>query len=185
MNTIDRAFDAANRSIFLGDDVKGKAAMDVPLPIGYGQANSQPSTVRQMLGWLDAHEGDKVLDVGYGSGWTTALLSYIVGPKGMVYAAEKITELAELGAKNCTRANIKNAHYFEADGMFGLPEYAPYDRILVSAASPAVPPWLLSQLKSGGKLVIPIQNDIQEITKISDSELHTVKHPGFVFVPLI
>lgn len=173
------------RSQFLTADTKSRALINAPLPIGFGQTNSQPTVVRRMLEWLDPREGENILDVGYGSGWTTALLSYLVGKNGTVYGVEKIPELAEFGAKNCTNQQIKNAHFFEADGTFGLPEYAPYNRILVSAASPAIPPWLLTQLKVGGKLIIPVQNDILEITKTSDTEQEIIKHPGYVFVPLI
>lgn len=161
------------------------AGMDSPLPIGHGQTNSQPSTVRRMLRWLDAKEGDRVLDIGSGSGWTTALLSYIVAPKGFVYAVEKVPELVEFGRRNNEKAGTTNAKFYKAGKKYGLPEQAPFDRILVSASAQELPKELLNQLKTGGKLVVPVQNDILEITKSDKDNYHTKTHPGFVFVPLI
>jgi protein-L-isoaspartate(D-aspartate) O-methyltransferase len=137
------------------------------------------------LEWLDARPADKVLDVGSGTGWTTALLSHIVGPKGHVYAVERIPELVEFGRDNAERAGVKNASFYQAGEEYGLPEHAPYDRILVSAAADRVPTELIKQLKPGGKLVIPVHNDILEIKKNPDGKIQTEEHPGFVFVPLI
>ena len=161
------------------------AKIDSPLPIGHGQTNSQPSTVKKMLAWLDAKPGDMVLDVGSGSGWTTALLSYIVGSKGYVYAVEKVPELVTFGRKNNKKLGIKNVKFFEAGESYGLPEHAPFDRILVSASAENLPHELIEQLKPGGKLVIPVKNDILEITKKPNGDVMTLIHPGFVFVPLI
>ncbi len=88
MSRLDRAFQKIHREDFLPEKFQGHAEMDTPIPIGFGQTNSQPSTVYQMLKWLDARKGDRVLDVGSGSGWTTALLAAIVGQKGYVYGVE-------------------------------------------------------------------------------------------------
>lgn len=185
MDTIERAFSNISRKNFVPDALIDQAELDTPLPIGYGQTISQPYTVNLMLNWLEAQPGDNVLDVGSGSGWTTALLSEIVGPKGKVYAVEIIPELLEFGKANCEKAKVKNAKFFKAIKEYGLPKYAPYDRILVSASAQSLPVELLSQLKAGGKMVIPVQHDILEITKISENEYETITHPGFVFVPLI
>src|SRR5665647_2106120 len=92
MRKIDEAFKAVPRIDFLRPEHKDQHELDVPLPIGSGQTNSQPSTVRQMLLWLDPQPGDKILDVGSGSGWTTALLAHLVGPTGTIYAVERILE---------------------------------------------------------------------------------------------
>lgn len=185
MSSIDRAFKQIHRGDFIPEDQKNLAGRDAPLPIGFGQTISQPSTVHLMMEWLDTHAGDKVLDVGSGSGWTSALLSEITGPKGTVFAVERIPELVLLGRSNCSKANLKNVKFFQAGREYGLPRHSPYDRILVSASARSLPHELLDQLKIGGKLVIPIRNDILEISKISNKKFETVTHPGFVFVPLL
>ncbi len=182
---IDKAFQTVDRVNFLPLEQRANADIDMALPVGYGQTNSQPYTVRKMLEWLDAKPGHKVLDVGSGSGWTTALLAHIVGPKGKVYAVEKVPELVEFGQGNNQRLKVKNAEFFQASDTFGLPEYAPYDRILVSASADELPYELIEQLKPGGKIVIPIRNTILEITKTNNSDYETTEHPGFIFVPLL
>jgi protein-L-isoaspartate(D-aspartate) O-methyltransferase len=181
---IDAAFAAAPRENFLPPAVRGQAGLDAPLPIGYGQTNSQPYTVRLMLGWLDARPGDKVLDVGSGSGWTTALLARLVGPKGKVYAVEKVPQLARFGSENCAKLGLKNVAFYQAGDELGLPAQAPYDRILVSASAAELPAELLAQLKPGGKMVVPVKNTICEITA-APSGHRFVNHPGFAFVPLV
>jgi len=138
-----------------------------------------------MLEWLEAQPGDKALDVGSGSGWTTVLLSHIVGSKGAVFAVEKIPELVAFGRHNCEKAGVHNVQLFQADREYGLTRYAPYGRILVSATTEKLPKELLNQLKVGGKIVIPVQNDILEITKTSVTNYKVKKHSGFVFVPLV
>lgn len=184
MNLIDQAFAAVNRADFVLPEDKRFADVDMPLPIGYGQTISQPSTVRRMLEWLDARPGDTVLDIGSGSGWTTALLAHIVGANGKVYAVEIIPELLKMGEQNCQRLGIDNAFFFPAGDTIGLAKYAPYDRILVSAAAHEMKEELGQQLKTGGKLVIPIDYTIFEMIKIDSGWLQH-PHPGFVFVPLI
>lgn len=185
MDTIDKVFDQVERSRFVLPELTGSADLDMPLPIGFGQTISQPTTVRLMLGWLEPQRGDKVLDVGSGSGWTSALLAHLVGPKGMIYAVELIPELVEFGRQNCRRSGIKNVHFYQAGKKYGLPKEAPFDRILVSAAAESLPQELIEQLKVGGKLVIPVNYDILEIEKTSDKDVDIQKHPGFVFVPLL
>lgn len=185
MNALDLAFQTVNRSAFVPASLRDIAEADKPLPIGYGQTISQPSTVRRMFEWLDASAGQTVLDIGSGSGWTTALLSTIVGDDGKVFAVERIPELVRFGRENCKRFGITNAEFFEATGEYGLLSKAPYDRILVSAAASDLPRTLLFQLKIGGKMVIPVRNNILEITKLAPKRYDTKIHPGFVFVPLV
>ena len=182
---LEEAFAAADRANFMPADVRHLASLDNAVPIGYGQTISQPYTVGLMLKWLDPQPGDKVLDVGSGSGWTTALLAHLVGPKGKVYGVERIPELAEFGRENAERLGIKNAEFSTAGEELGLPEEAPFDRILVSAAADQFPEELMAQLNINGKLVIPIQHDILEITKTAKKDRDVRKHPGFVFVPLL
>lgn len=185
MNRIEQAFEAVPRSEFLPEEVQESASEDRPLPIGHGQTNSQPSTVRLMLEWLDAQEGDKVLDVGSGSGWSSALLAYLTGATGSVIATEKIPQLILFGEQNCERLGIKNVTFRQAGHTLGWPAEAPYDRILVSAGAEQLPAKLLDQLKPGGKMVIPVDNEILEIETDSEGEIYVTHHPGFVFVPLL
>lgn len=185
MSSVAKAFSAVKRRNFLPADVASHWWRDEALPIGYDQTISQPYTVRSMLGWLDAKPGDRVLDIGSGSGWTAALLAHIVGDEGNIYAVERIQELLRFGKVNCERAGIKNVSFHKAGKEFGLPKEAPFDRILVSASAEELPKTLLDQLQVGGKLVIPIFNDIHEITKASEKEHDDEIHSGFVFVPLI
>jgi protein-L-isoaspartate(D-aspartate) O-methyltransferase len=184
MNRIENAFTAISRQGFVPPQDKIFANNDVPLPIGYGQTISQPSTVYKMLEWLDPQPGDRILDVGSGSGWTTALLSHIIGPNGKVFAVEIIPELSRTGKRNCQTIGVTNAEFFIAGATIGLPEYAPYDRILVSASTDDMQEELKSQLKTGGKMVIPIRYTIYEMTKQA-THWDEVPHPGFVFVPLV
>lgn len=181
---IRRAFINIPRENFLPSGQKHYADLDVALRIGFGQTNSQPTTVRMMLSWLEPRAGDKILDVGSGSGWTTALLGNIVGPNGKVYGVEKIPQLRKMGKINCQKMNIANVYFHLAGKEYGLPEESPYDRILVSASAPVLPKELLSQLKIGGRMVIPINYDILVIDKISDGKFNKTVHPGFIFVPL-
>lgn len=182
---IKKAFNKVGRHNFVLPEHAGLTDYDAALPIGFGQTISQPTTVRLMLEWLEPEPGNKILDVGSGSGWTTALLADIVGPKGKVYAIELVPELVEFGKDNCQRLGIKNAEFYHAGNEFGLPAHVPYDRILVSASSEQLPKDLIKQLRAGGKMVIPIKNDILEIEKLPDGRLEIEVHPGFVFVPLV
>jgi len=185
MDKIDKIFESTDRKLFLPEEQSGFSDSDRPLPIGFAQTNSQPSTVKMMLEWLEVEPGCKILDVGSGSGWTAALLSKLTGPTGKVYAVEIIPELVEFGRRNAVEAGIKNVRFFKAGKQFGLARYAPYDRILVSATTDELPKVLLAQLKVGGKMVIPVHRDILEITKYDKGAYETFIHPGFLFVPLV
>lgn len=184
-NNIESAFKAVAREEFLPAGQRANSSWDAPLPIGYGQTNSQPYTVRLMLEWLDVQSGDKILDVGSGSGWTSALLAQLAGSRGHIYAVEKIPELVKFGEANCRRLNIKNVSFHEAGNTLGLPKFAPYNRILVSAAAPELPKDLLDQLKTGGRMVIPVKNSIFVIDKTGQKTYEQQEKPGFAFVPLV
>ncbi len=185
MTTIDEAFARYPRGRFLPPTVRGWADDDRPLPIGHGQTNSQPSTVRQMLEWLDVHEGQRVCDIGSGSGWTTALLSALVGVHGHVIAVELLPALVKMGRHHCDEAGVANAEFHRAGKLFGWPKATPYDRILVSAAAADLPHELIGQLAIGGKLVIPVRQDILVITRRTAERYDTRRHGGYVFVPLV
>jgi protein-L-isoaspartate(D-aspartate) O-methyltransferase len=182
---IDEAFEKTPRELFLPENMRPYTHEDRPIPIGYGQTNSQPSTVRKMLEWLDVGPDEKALDIGSGSGWTTALLSHLIGPKGRVLAVEIVPELVKIGRMNCKAADISNAEFFQADKALGFPAEAPFDRILVSASAKKLPDELVDQLAVGGRMVIPVGNDILEITKRVDEAIEIKTRTGFLFVPLI
>lgn len=182
------AFSEIVRIEFVPEDMEREAEVDMALPIGYGQTISQPSVVALMLELLDPQREHKILDVGSGSGWTTALLSYIVGEKGKVIAVERIKDLMEFGQKNADKFGYvkKNiAEFHCGDASQGFASEAPFDRILVSAAAETVPPALKEQLKIGGKMVIPVRNSIYLMEKIADNKFKEEEIPGFAFVPLI
>jgi protein-L-isoaspartate(D-aspartate) O-methyltransferase len=184
-NTIVKTMKSVDRRIFLPEEAKNQADIDTPIAIGYGQTNSQPSTVRWMLQWLDPRGGEHVLDVGSGSGWTSAILARLVGSSGKVFAVELVPQLVKSGRENCRRAGVKNVEFYQAGSTLGLPANAPYDRILVSAAANELPRELVDQLKIGGRMVIPIRGEIWVINKGENSHLGITKHTGFVFVPLV
>ena len=185
---IIEAFANIDRVEFVLPEMELQAEANFPLPIGYGQTISQPATVAIMLELLDPRPGHKILDIGSGSGWTTALLSYIVGDKGKVIALERIEELCKFGKKNVSKFNfIKKGvvEFYNIDGSKGYPARAPYDRILVSASAEEVPQELKDQLSVGGKMVIPIYNHLHYLEKRSKNDFYEEKYPGFSFVPLI
>jgi protein-L-isoaspartate(D-aspartate) O-methyltransferase len=182
------AFSEISRVEFLPKELESEADADTALPIGYGQTISQPLTVALMFELLDPMRGHKILDVGSGSGWTSALLSYIVGKKGKVVAVERNADLCNFGKNNTDKFNyVKDqvAEFICADGSKGYAKEAPYDRILVSASSECVPNELKDQLKIGGKIVIPILNSIWYMEKRENNEFYKEEYPGFSFVPLI
>jgi protein-L-isoaspartate(D-aspartate) O-methyltransferase len=159
-----RAMLRVPRELFVPESYRDMAYEDTPLPIGMGQTISAPSIVAYMIELLDPDVGMKTLEVGLGSGYAAAVLAEIVAPSdaerekwGHVYGVEKYKELAERA-----RINLERAGYAErvtvivGDGSKGLPEYSPYDRILVSAAAPFIPRPLVDQLSENGRMVIPV-----------------------------
>ena len=177
------AFSNVDRADFI-PHYTNEAYHDHPLPIGDLQTISQPTTVAMMLEMLSPKRGENILDIGSGSGWTTALLAYVVKDKGFVTGLERIDQLVELGRRNLQKYNFKNAEILKASDTLGL-KGKKFDKILVSAAAQKIPYELTKQLNSGGKLVIPVRSSIYEITKEENDKLKTTEHYGFVFVPLI
>jgi protein-L-isoaspartate(D-aspartate) O-methyltransferase len=148
-----QAVEAVPRADFVPADLAAYAYRDTPLPIAQEQVTTQPSLVARMVGALALYRSDRVLEIGTGYGWQTALLARLAGE---VWSIERWEDIASIGRMNIERHGIENAHVVVGDGTLGLPERAPYDAILVAAAFPTVPPPLAEQLADGGRLVQPI-----------------------------
>src|SRR3954463_11262599 len=134
------AFAAVPRTWFLPAAARRRASFDGPIPIGHGQTNSQPRTVANMLRILEVRAGHRVLDVGSGSGWTTALLAYLTGPTGSVVGLEIVPDLVTVGVRNLRAHDMHWAAIEAADpDVLGRPGQGPFDRILVSAAAKTLP----------------------------------------------
>ncbi|WP_203566495.1 protein-L-isoaspartate O-methyltransferase family protein [Aestuariimicrobium ganziense] len=178
------AFAAAPRHRFLPADLVGHAQLDTPLPIGHGATNSQPSTVATMLELLDPQPGDLVLDVGAGSGWTTALLAHLVGDDGHVIGVELVPELVQTALPRLTRHSNATMQVASPE-VLGLPERAPFDRILVSAMPDELPQSLVDQLADGGRMVIPVDGLMLVVDRCG-GEVEVHRAPGrYRFVPLL
>jgi protein-L-isoaspartate(D-aspartate) O-methyltransferase len=181
---VAEAFAAMPREWFLPEGERSMAAYDGPLPIGHGQTNSQPSTVTAMLRLLDVRAGQKVLDVGCGSGWTTGLLAHLTGPTGRVLGVELEPDLVAFGRDNLERAGVPWASIDEAvPGVLGLPGAAPFHRILVSAMAHDLPDQLVAQLHTGGVMVVPVDGTMLRVSR-SMRGVGVTRHGAYRFVPL-
>ena len=194
---VTSAMRAVPRIKFLSPDSQSYDAVDTPLPIGFGQTISAPHMVSIMNEALQLEVGQKILEVGAGSGWHAATIAEIIAPKGTprsewghVYTVEIVKGLAETARKN-----IMNAGYGDrvtiimGDGSKGYPEKAPFDRMLVTAAAPEVPKPLVDQLKLDGILLIPVGSytmfqTLWKLTKENDGKLKQENLGGVAFVPL-
>lgn len=183
--TIIEAFSHIDRKDFVPEEFREYAYGDYPLPTAVEQTISQPTTVAFMLELLQPQKGEKVLDIGSGSGWTTALLASCVGNAGKVFGVERVPELVAFGDRNIKKYDFPQATISQAEKTLGLAKEAPFDKILVSAAARSFPEQLLSQLKEGGVLVIPVQNAVWRVKKLPQNKTEIQKFEGFAFVPLI
>lgn len=179
------AFKEIDRADFLPPEIKNQAQANIPLPIGWGQTISQPLTVAFMLELLNPQPNDKILDIGSGSGWQTALLCQIVGPKGKIYAIEYIPELKDFGQDNVAKYGFKNVEFICADGSKGLARKAPFDKIIAAASAEKIPLAWKEQLKVNGRLVTPVKESIWLLVKKGKDKFEEKEFPGFAFVPLI
>ena len=173
------------RHLFVDEALASRAYEDTALPIGYNQTISQPYVVAAMTQLVIADKPQKVLEVGTGSGYQAAVLAQLV-PK--VYTVERIEPLASLARQRFRRIGLRNIRALHSDGTVGWPEFAPYDAIIVTAASESVPEALLGQLAEGGRLVIPVGGrDHQKLALVTRNEdvFEREDLDPVVFVPLL
>jgi len=180
------ALAAVPRHRFVPAAVAGAAYDDAPLPVGHGQTISQPYMVALMTAVLAPRRGDRVLEIGTGSGYQTAVLAHLVR---RVFTIERLPELACEAERRLAALGLANVECRVGDGSRGWPEAAPFDAILVTAAAPAIPPPLVEQLAPGGRIAVPVGDlAFQELVVGSlapDGHLATREAGGCRFVPLI
>jgi len=181
-----RAMRAVPRHLFVPEEERDWAYGDFPLPIGYGQTISQPYIVALMTELLALKEGDKVLEIGTGSGYQAAILAEIPGVE--VYTLEIVPALAENACQRLRDLGYTTVHCQQGDGYYGWPEYGPFDAIIVTAAPDHVPPPLVEQLAEGGRMVIPVgppggYQTLWKFVKQPDGELQAFNMGGVAFVP--
>lgn len=181
-----RAMRAVPRHLFVPDGQQSHAYGDYPLPIGYGQTISQPYIVALMTDLLELKQGDKVLEIGTGSGYQAAILAEI--PSIEVYTIEIVPELAESVRERLESQGYSNVHCKQGDGYYGWLEHGPFDAIIVTAAPDHVPQLLVDQLANGGRMVIPVgppggYQTLWKFVKGSDGELQALNKGGVAFVP--
>lgn len=176
---------AVPRHEFLAEEIRSNAYEDAPLPIGGGQTISQPYIVAAMTAALHLRASDRVLEIGTGCGYQAAVLACLAKD---VFTIERRPELASSASARLARLGYPNAHVHCGDGTLGLPEFAPFDAILVAAAAPAIPKPLLAQLAEGGRMIVPVgdaeHQELQLIEKHGNA-FPTKMLEGCRFVPLV
>ena len=177
------------REEFVPRSLMDEAYIDTPLPIGSGQTISAPHMVAMMVEALDLRPGQKVLEVGGGSGYHAAVTAELVSPGGHVFTVERLPELVEFARDNITRTGYSDSvTVILSDGSVGLPSEAPFDRIFVACGAPAVPEPLKSQLKDGGLMLVPVGGRMyQDLVRIERRGDRYIREDlgGCVFVPLV
>ena len=184
---IEKAIKKILRHNFVPKNQKNIAYNNTPIPIMENQTISQPAVVARMTEWLDIKEDHKVLEIGSGSGWQSAIISSLV-PKGRVFSIERHKNLVDFAKKNLEKIGIKNVTIIHGDGNLGIPQEAPFDRIMITAACRAIPQALLGQLKLDGLLIAPVGETTQSlilVKKTSDGFEEIKNQEGYIFVPLL
>jgi protein-L-isoaspartate(D-aspartate) O-methyltransferase len=184
---VEKAFLDVKREDFLPENKKKYAYIDTPLEIGNGQTISAPHMVAIMVEGLDIKKGQKILEIGAGSGYHAAIVSRLIGDSGHVYSIERYPTLVENAKKNIEKSKIENVTIINGDGSEGLEKYAPYDRIYVTCAAPDIPQPLIDQLKDNGKLMIPVGRMLSQLILIEKNEgkIKRKNLGGCAFVPLV
>ena len=184
---VEKAIKKILRHNFVPKNQKNIAYNNTPIPIMENQTISQPAVVARMTEWLDIKEDHKVLEIGSGSGWQSAIISSLV-PKGRVFSIERHKNLVDFAKKNLEKIGIKNVTIIHGDGNLGIPQEAPFDRIMITAACRAIPQALLGQLKLDGLLIAPVGETTQSlilVKKTSDGFEEIKNQEGYIFVPLL
>ncbi len=196
---IIEAFKAIDRKDFVLEKYKKEAYINEPLPIGFDQTISQPLVVAFMIELLTPKYGEKILDIGGGSGWKASILSYIISArspkieiknlKGQIISMERIPELVKMAKENISKYNFIETEVVKVisgDGSRGCEEESPFDKIIAGAAAQEeIPAKWKEQLKINGRIVAPVENSIIVIDKISKNKYEQKEYFGFGFVPLI
>ncbi len=186
-DNVESAFRNIPRHEFVPQSELDRAYYNEPLPIMKDQTISQPGVVSRMTEWLDVKDGQKILEIGTGSAWQTAILSYLVGT-GTIYSIERHSELANFATKNLEKHGIDNVHVILGDGTLGYPDASPYDRIIITAACTEIPLPLLEQLGENGLILAPVGDSSQSLVllkKTSEGIVEIKNEPNYVFVPLL
>jgi len=184
---VESAFRNIPRHEFVVPSELDRAYYNEPLSIMNNQTISQPGVVSRMTEWLDIKDGQKILEIGTGSGWQTAILSYLVGT-GTVYSIERHSELVKFARKNLEKLGLDNVHVILDDGSLGYPEESPFDRIIITAACTEIPLPLLEQLDENGLIIAPVGDSSQSLVllkKTSEGIVEIKNQSNYVFVPLL
>jgi protein-L-isoaspartate(D-aspartate) O-methyltransferase len=186
-NNVESAFRNIPRHEFIPSSELDRGYYNEPLPIMKNQTISQPGVVSRMSEWLDVKDGQNILEIGTGSGWQTAILSYLVGT-GTVYSIEIHPELEKFARKNLEKFCLDNVNIILGDGSMGYLETAPYDRIIITAACTEIPLPLLDQLSDDGLIIAPVGDTSQSLVllkKTSKGIIEVKNESNYVFVPLL
>ena len=184
---VESAFRNIPRHEFVVPSELDRAYYNEPLSIMNNQTISQPGVVSRMTEWLDIKDGQKILEIGTGSGWQTAILSYMVG-NGTVYSIERHSELVNFARENLEKLEIDNVHVILGDGSLGYPEESSYDRIIITAACTEIPLPLLEQLGENGLIIAPVGDSSQSmilLKKTSGKIVEIKNESNYIFVPLL
>lgn len=182
---IVKAFSGVDRIDFVPEEFRDNAYLDVPVPIPGVMTTSQPSTIAFMLEILNPKAGDRILEIGTGSGYVTALLAELVGKRGEVHSIEALPELKDFAEKNLKKYKYRNIHLYLGDGKTGLPDKSPFDKIISGAEIAEIPDTWRAQLKYGGVIVTPSDNHVLRATKITEKDFQQNKYPYFKFIRMV
>jgi len=186
-DNVESAFRNIPRHEFVPISELDRAYDNEPLSIMKDQTISQPGVVSRMTEWLDVKDGQKILEIGTGSAWQTAILSYLVGT-GTVYSVEIHSELVKFARENLEKFRLNNTCVILGDGSLGYPQASPYDRIIITAACTEIPLPLLEQLDDNGLIIAPVGDSSQSLVllkKTSEGIIEIKNQSNYIFVPLL